>query len=187
MILDAGGIFRCGANGAAMKFRQPAAVTALLVAMVVTAPLGTAAQSTPPVPHVVMAQLPNLKEIDRFSALPVPIRDGEFAVDGTSARGWTMAEPGGKFSSTDVPVPGAPGRRLIFAACAAELCLIHYERGGIAHFYEILGLSLGSKGWTAVWNARGSKPIASLNALRAMLQHGTLGEGWGSQTVKGDF
>jgi len=187
VILDAGGIFRCDANGAAMKLRRPAAAAALLVAVVLAAPLGTAAQSTAPAPHVVMAQLPHLKEIDRFSALPAAIRGGDFTVDGAAAAGWTMAEPGGKFSSTDVPVPGAPGRRLIFAACDAELCLIHYERGGIAHFYEILGLLLGSKGWTAVWNMRGSKPIASLSALRTMLQHGTLGEGWSPQTVKGDF
>jgi hypothetical protein len=134
-----------------------------------------------------MAQLPDLKQIDHFAALPVAIRDGEFTVDGTSAQGWKMAEPGGKFSATDVPVPGAPGRRLIFAACDAQLCLLHYERGGIAHFYEILGLSFGSKGWTVVWNVRGSKPVASLGLLRTMLQRGSLGAGWSSQTVKGDF
>jgi len=170
-----------------MKSWQPAVMTALLAATTLTAPLRTAAQSPTAAPHVVMAQLPDLKEIDRFSALPAAIREGRFTVDGTSAQGWQMAEPGGKFSATDVPVPGAPGRRLIFAACDAEMCLIHYERGGIAHFYEILALSLGPKGWTPVWNVRGSKPIASLSALRTMLQHGSLGEGWSSQSVKGDF
>ncbi len=172
---------------AGMMARQPVVVTALLAAIILIAPLLTAAQSTTAAPHVVMAQLPNLKEIDRFAALPAAVRDGRFTVDGTSARGWQMAEPGGKFSATDVPVPGAPGRRLIFAACNAKLCLVHYERGGIAHFYEILGLSLGSSGWVAVWNVRGSKPIASLSALRVLLQHGSLGEGWSSQWVKGDF
>ena len=98
-----------------------------------------------------------------------------------------MAEPGGAFSATDVPVPGAPGRRLIFAACDADLCLIHYERGGIAHFYEILALSLTPNGWRAIWNVVGSKPIASLDALRASLQRQTLDASWKRQWVKGDF
>ena len=94
-----------------------------------------------------------------------------------------MAEPGAAFSATDVPVPNAPGRRLIFAACNANMCVVHYERGGVAHFYEILALSSTPKGWKAIWNAVGSKPIANLEALRQQ----TLGTTWKQQWVKGDF
>src|SRR5215469_7212310 len=125
-------------------------------------------------PAQVTGQLSDLKQIDRFTSLPAAIVAGQFTVDGVSAKGWQMAEPGGKFSATDVPVPGAPGRRLIFAACNAQLCLIHYERGGIAHFYEILALASTPQGWKAVWNVRGSKPIASFDALRATLKSGAL-------------
>ncbi len=139
------------------------------------------------VPAQVTSQLSALKEIDRFTSLPPAVVAGQFTVDGASAKGWEMAEPGGKFSATDVPVPGAPGRRLIFAACSAQLCLIHYERGGIAHFYELLALSLTAHGWAAVWNVRGSKPIASFDALRAILKTGALPATWSAQAVKGDF
>lgn len=138
-------------------------------------------------PSAVTQQLSTLKQIDRFAALPAAIQAGQFTVDGVSAKGWQMAEPGGKFSATDVPVPGAPGRRLIFAACNAQLCLIHYERGGIAHFYEILALESTAQGWKAVWNVRGSKPIASFDALRVELRNGALPATWSAQSVKGDF
>lgn len=138
-------------------------------------------------PAAITQQLPTLKQIDRFASLPAAIQSGRFTVDGVSAKGWQMAEPGGKFSATDVPVPGAPGRRLIFAACDAQLCVIHYERGGIAHFYEILALALKAQSWTAIWNVRGSKPIASFDALRADLKTGALPATWSAQWVKGDF
>jgi len=138
-------------------------------------------------PAQVTGQLSDLKQIDRFTSLPSVIVAGQFTVDGVSAKGWQMAEPGGKFSATDVPVPGAPGRRLIFAACDPQLCIIHYERGGIAHFYEILALSATPQGWKAVWNVRGSKPIASFDALRSELKNGALPATWSAQWVKGDF
>jgi hypothetical protein len=138
-------------------------------------------------PAVVIAQLAHVTEIRRFASLPAPIRTGKFTIDGVSAAGWQIAEPGGAFSATDVPVPGAPGRRLIFAACDPQLCLLHYERGGIAHFYEILALSLTSSGWKALWNARGSKPLKDLDALQSLLRGDMPSDGWSQQWVKGDF
>jgi hypothetical protein len=160
---------------------------ALTISIVLGASPATEAQTAAVPPPIVKQQLPSLNAIDRFVSLPAAIRTGKFSVDGTSAAGWQMAEPGGAFSATDVPVAGAPGRRLIFAACDAQLCIIHYERGGVAHFYEILALTLQRGGWVAVWNVRGSKPIESLDALRARLEHGTLGASWSGQWVKGDF
>lgn len=147
----------------------------------------TASASTLTPPATVIAQLPHLREIRRIASLPAAIAAGKFTVDGVSAAGWQIAEPGGAFSATDVPVPGAPGRRLIFAACDPHLCLLHYERGGIAHFYEILALSLTSSGWKATWNARGPKPLKNLDALRSLLQPNTPSDGWSQQWVKGDF
>ncbi|HLX26466.1 MAG TPA: hypothetical protein VKR05_05690 [Candidatus Cybelea sp.] len=149
--------------------------------------IASSASSAPVAPAAVTEQLAALKQINRFASLPAAIQTGQFTVDGVSAKGWQMAEPGGKFSATDVPVPGAPGRRLIFAACDARLCLIHYERGGIAHFYEILALASTPQGWRAVWNVRGSKPIASFDALRIELRNGALPATWSAQAVKGDF
>ena len=142
---------------------------------------------SPAAPAVVTAQIANLKQVDRFAKLPQPIVAGRFTVDGTSAAGWKMAEPGGAFSATDVPVPGAPGRRMIFAGCSSQLCLIHYERGGVAHFYEILALSAEAGGWRVVWNACGVSRIASLAALQALLARPASFDAWSRPCVKGDF
>ncbi len=98
-----------------------------------------------------------------------------------------MAEPGGPFSATDEPIPGAPGRRLIFAACDPQLCLIHYEKGGVQHMWEILALSLGPRGWSAIWNATGPHAIANLDTMRAMLRGQAPAARWSEQWVKGDF
>lgn len=138
-------------------------------------------------PAAIVEQLPSLKQIDRVAALPIAIRTGQFTVDGSAATGWRIAEPGGPFNPTDVTVPGMLGRRLIFAACNSKLCLIHYERGGVAHFYEILALSRTPKGWIAIWNAVGPKPLANLPALRNFLRGRSLAPGWSEQTVRGDF
>jgi hypothetical protein len=138
-------------------------------------------------PAAVTGRLSNLTPVERFTALPQAIQAGDFTVDGVSASRWEMAEPGGAFSATDVPVPGAPSRRLVFAACDAALCVIHYERGGIAHFYEILALALTSRGWTASWNVWGKKPIANFDAFARSVKNGTFGAAWTTQSVKGDF
>lgn len=138
-------------------------------------------------PTAVTGRLANLTPVDRFTALPTAIQAGHFTVDGVAASGWKMAEPGGAFSATDVPVPGAPSRRFIFAACDATLCIVHYERGGVAHFYEILALSFTPKGWTASWNVWGKKPIATFDAFASSVRNGTFGVNWTTQSVKGDF
>jgi len=139
-------------------------------------------------PSIVADRIGDLTLVDRFSSLPQGIQAGRFTVDGASADGWQMAEPGAVWNATDVPVsPSAPGRRLIFAGCDSQLCVIHYERGGVAHFYEILALERSPKGWTAVWNARGAKPLANLDALRMLVRDPASARAWNDRWVKGDF
>lgn len=142
------------------------------------------AQLAPPL--IVLHHLATVQSIGKLENLPPAIRAGAFSVDGVSAAGWKMSDPGGPFSATDVPVPGAPGRRLLFAACDAQVCVLHYERGGIAHFYEILAFARTASTWDVVWNARGPKPLTDLDALRAMLRAANA-PGWNQQYVKGDF
>src|ERR1700722_2076989 len=138
-------------------------------------------------PPAIVQQLGEVRSIDRFTSLPAPIVAGSFSVDGVSAAGWKMAEPECAFSATDVPVPDAPARRLIFAACDPKLCLVHYERGGVAHISLILALSQTNAGCKTVWEAVGPKPLANLDAMRALLRHPSSGSGWTQQWVKGDF
>ena len=74
-------------------------------ALVNVAAVVLAAVAALSVPQTVIAALSRLEPVDRFASLPAAIRAGDFAVDGVSAAGWRMAEPGGAFSATDVPVP----------------------------------------------------------------------------------
>ena len=49
-----------------------------------------------------------------------------------------IAEPGAAFRATDVILePNLPTRRLVMAACSIDHCLVYYERGGIAHTWQI--------------------------------------------------
>ena len=49
-----------------------------------------------------------------------------------------IAEPGAEFQATDVIVnPQLPIRRLVAAGCTIEYCLVYYERGGIAHTWQV--------------------------------------------------
>ncbi|HKD12144.1 MAG TPA: hypothetical protein VKE50_08715 [Thermoanaerobaculia bacterium] len=80
-----------------------------------------------------------------------------------------MAEPTQPFQVGDAiePGPPLPGRRLIFAAFDDGLCVIHYERGGIAHVYEIMTFTL-SKGAPPelAWSALSQGKLPDLEALR---------------------
>src|SRR5262245_7126197 len=50
-----------------------------------------------------------------------------------------MAEPGEDFQATDVVLgEKLPSRRLITAGCSRDHCLVHYERGGVGHTYNVV-------------------------------------------------
>ncbi len=84
-----------------------------------------------------------------------------------------LAEPGQNWNATDVITdPNLPAKRLIWAAIGGDYYVVHYERGGIAHTYQILVAKL-AKGETKpkiVWQAMGGafKDYAAfLDTLRA--------------------
>ena len=50
-----------------------------------------------------------------------------------------MADPGKPFAATDSIPAGEklPGRRLAVAGVSPKYCLIHFEQGGIAHYWRL--------------------------------------------------
>lgn len=79
---------------------------------------------------------------DRFQVvtsirgLPLGVRDSLETLFGSG--GLDIAEPGAEFQVTDVV--GArklPIRRLVAAGCSADHCLVYYERGGLAHTWQV--------------------------------------------------
>ena len=84
-----------------------------------------------------------------------------------------MAEPGADFQSTDVIMtPNLPVRRLIAAGCARDLCLVHYERGGVAHSYQVVLLSLSKEKAQPQWGGLTSGPVPSLAELKSLVVEG---------------
>jgi hypothetical protein len=87
-------------------------------------------------------------------ALRAEVKDGRFQVV-TSVRGLPLgvrdamqmlfntptldiAEPGAQFQVTDVVgTKMLPIRRMVAAGCTANYCLVYYERGGIAHTWQV--------------------------------------------------
>jgi hypothetical protein len=49
-----------------------------------------------------------------------------------------IAEPGAEFQVTDVVgTSKLPFRRMVAAGCTSNYCLVYYERGGIAHTWQV--------------------------------------------------
>ena len=124
-------------------------------------------------PAAVIASLAQLREIDSLAGLPAPIRGGVFALPGgTQSRGWELAAPGASWNATDAIVdPSLPGRRMIVALCSATICVLHYERGGIAHVYLVMSLVRKGDAWTATWLAYGHPGATNVEALKSLLQN----------------
>jgi hypothetical protein len=124
-------------------------------------------------PSVLTQSLASLHAVDSLAGLPVPIRRGTFVLpDSTPSPGWQLAAPGAAWNATDAVIdPSLPGRRLIFAACDAAACVVHYERGGIAHMYLILFLMRKGSQWQAEWLAYGHPALANFATLETLLQN----------------
>jgi hypothetical protein len=148
------------------------ALAALALANALIAPASAAKVPLTP-PANVMAAFSTLHEIDRLEGLPADIRSGNFALpNGKLLGGWDLAAPGGAWNATDSVVdPSLPGRRLHFAGCSASMCVLHYERGGVAHIHVVVTLVLKNGAWKATWMAYGQPAMKDLAALHALLEN----------------
>ena len=79
---------------------------------------------------------------DRFQivtavrGLPLGVRDGLQTLFGSPSL--DIAEPEADFQVTDVVGTRVlPIRRLVAAGCSVDHCLVYYERGGIAHTWQV--------------------------------------------------
>jgi hypothetical protein len=68
--------------------------------------------------------------------LPLGVRDALQGLFGSQTL--AIADAGAEYQATDVVVnPKLPIRRLVAAGCSTDHCLVHYERGGLAHTYHV--------------------------------------------------
>jgi hypothetical protein len=153
-----------------MKLQIFAFAGALAAALVVPA-VAAKVPLTPPAN--VLNAFSSLHEIDALGGLPAEIRMGNFTLpSGKPLGGWVLAAPGGAWNATDSVVdPSLPGRRLHFAGCDASTCVLHYERGGIAHIHVVVTLVRKNGAWKATWMAYGEPAMKDLATLHALLEN----------------
>jgi hypothetical protein len=96
--------------------------------------------------------------------------------------GSELAEPGGKWNATDaIADPTLPGKRLIWAAVGGDYYVVHYERGGVAHTFQILVAKLTKDAAKpkVVWRALGG-PFKDYAAFVDALRVGRLDDRLGN-------
>lgn len=86
---------------------------------------------------------------------------------------FALANPGQEYQATDVVnprKPRLPWRRLVFAGRCGDKWFIHYERGGIGHYYALVLLSAdGGNRPQLLWGGVGFSGAQNLAELRALV------------------
>jgi hypothetical protein len=90
----------------------------------------------------------------------------------------SLAEPDAPFAATDVITDQQlPGRRLIAAGCSPEHCLVHYERGGIAHVYYVVLFALSGTTSRLEWGGMASGRLPDIATVQSDLVAGRVKPG----------
>lgn len=96
--------------------------------------------------------------------------------------GGKLADPGENWNATDaISDPTLPGKRLIWAALGGDYCIVHFERGGIAHTYHVLVAKLTKDGVEpkVLWRGVGG-PFKDYAAFVVGLRDGKLNDRLGN-------
>jgi len=107
--------------------------------------------------------------------LPLGVRDELQTLFRTQAL--DIAEPGAEFQATDVVVnPKLPIRRLVAAGCSIEYCLVYYERGGIAHTWQVALFHWTPAATRFEWGGIAPGGFASIDDVRNAILSGAIKE-----------
>jgi hypothetical protein len=86
-----------------------------------------------------------------------------------------IAEPGAEFQVTDVIVnPQLPIRRLVAAGCTIEYCLVYYERGGIAHTWQVALFHWTPAATRFEWGGAAPGGLATIDEVRNAVLSGAI-------------
>jgi hypothetical protein len=153
--------------------------TQLLLLLGVTLCLaGAAREQTASSTSLTAAQRAHLKD-ERFQivtsvrGLPLGVREALQALFGSGAL--DIAEPGAEFQATDVIVnSGLPSRRLVTAGCSSDHCLVHYERGGIAHTRYVALFHWTPAATRFEWGGTAPRSLATIADVRNAILGGDI-------------
>jgi hypothetical protein len=86
-----------------------------------------------------------------------------------------IAEPGADFQVTDeIATPKLPIRRLVAAGCSTDHCLVYYERGGIAHTWQIALFHWTPATTRLEWSGIAPRGLASIEDVRNAVLSGAI-------------
>jgi hypothetical protein len=116
---------------------------------------------------------------DRFQivtsirGLPLGVRDSLQTLFGS--QGLDIAEPGAEFQVTDVRGnPNLPIRRLVAAGCSPDHCLVYYERGGIAHTWQVALFHWTPAATRFEWGGTAPGGLATIDDVRKAVLSGAI-------------
>ncbi|HZM95174.1 MAG TPA: hypothetical protein VFB92_17220 [Vicinamibacterales bacterium] len=116
---------------------------------------------------------------DRFQivtsirGLPLGVRDGLQMLFGSQSL--DIAEPEAEFQATDVRSnPSLPIRRLVAAGCSTDHCLVYYERGGIAHTWQVALFHWTPGATRFEWGGTAPGGLATVDDVRKAVLSGAI-------------
>ena len=111
--------------------------------------------------------------VTSIRGLPLGVRDGLQTLYGSAAL--DIAEPGAAIQVTgDTVDPKLPIRRLVAAGCSTDHCLVYYERGGIAHTWQVALFHWTPASTRFEWGGIAPRGLASIDEVRNAVLSGTI-------------
>ena len=148
---------------------------ALGVSLLAAVAIGSQAAPTAPLSDALRAHLKSerLEMVTSIRGLPLGVRESLQALFGSQSL--DIAEPGAEFQVTDdVGNRKLPIRRLVAAGCSSDHCLVYYERGGIAHTWQV-ALFLWTPAATRFeWGGTGPGGLATIGDVRNAVLSGAI-------------
>jgi hypothetical protein len=113
-----------------------------------------------------------LELVTAIRGLPLGVRDELQTLFGGRL---DMAEPGAEFQVTDVAGnPKLPIRRLVAAGCSSDHCLVYYERGGIAHTWQVALFHWTPAATRFEWGGTAPGGLATIENVRKAVLSGAI-------------
>ncbi len=118
--------------------------------------------------------------VTSIRGLPLGVRDAlQTLFDSTTL---DIAEPGAAFQATNANVnPNLPTRRLVAAGCSTDHCLVYYERGGIAHTWQVALFHWTPAATRFEWGGTAPGGLKTIDDVRKAMMSGAIkspGKGW---------
>jgi hypothetical protein len=111
--------------------------------------------------------------VTSIRGLPPGVRDGLQTLFGSQTL--DIAEPGAGFRFTDVIVnPKLPLRRLVAAGCSYDHCLVYYERGGIAHTWQVALFHWTPDATRFEWGGTAPSGLVTIGEVRSAILSGAI-------------